>query len=267
MKQLSYAFLILLFTISLSGCGGDNSTGPETEGDPPTIPDLTEVAQPDISFFEENNPQGTKGRQILNDDYSAYSSARFKAIFGTFFASLGQIYMGYLNPAYNEAANFEDGTWEWSYNYSAEGQSVSTRFTAEQQAGSTNWAMFISFDDGQGGGFDNYKVMEGNTTDDGTEGEWTFYVLDQSGEAAASTEWNATSDTERTLTTEIFDDGALDVTFTYEQNGADHTMTFTEAGNSDTDTVFWNTDSQTGYVMEDGSKLCWDANLMNTTCS
>lgn len=270
MKKLSYISIMLLFTILFSGCS-DDSTGPETDpGQAPEIPDLTVVAQPDITFFENNNPQGQKNKQILDDHYSNYSTARFKAIFGTFFASLGQIYMGYLNPAYNESAEYKDGQWEWSYNYSAEGQSVSMRFTAQDQGNLRQWAMLISFDDGQGGGYDNYKVMEGSTSNDGAEGNWSFYALDQDNSSevlAASTGWNVTSDTERNLTTEIYDEGSLSTTFNYEQDGVEHTMFFDEAGSSDTEEVFWNTDTKTGYVIENGTKSCWDENLENIACS
>lgn len=271
MKKTSYTFLIILFIISFSGCGDDgNSTGPDTDpGKAPEIPDLTVVAQPDISFFENNDPQAQKSKQILDDHYSNYSTARFKAMFGTFFASFGQIYMGYLNPAYDESAEFKDGQWEWSYNYSAEGQSISMRFTAEDLGSSTRWAMFLSFDDGQGGGYDNYKVMEGSTSNDGAQGNWSFYTLNQdnSETLAASTEWNVISETERTLTTKIYDEGSVSTTFDYNQSGVEHTMTFEEAGTSDIDTVFWNTDTQTGYVIEDGTRSCWDENLENIACS
>lgn len=270
MKKLSYTFLILLFTISLTGCG-DSSTGPDNDpGQAPEIPDLSVVAQPDISFFEDNNPQGTKGKQILDDQFSNYSTARFKAIFGIFFTSFGQAYIGFLNPAYNESADFNDGQWEWEYSYSAEGQSMSTRFIAEEQGEGTHWAMFLSYSDGQGEGYDNYKVMEGSTTQDGAQGQWTFYVLNEDNNSEvplATTEWLVTAETERTISTELYEDGAIDVTFDYGQNGVEHTMTFEESGSSDTDIVFWNTDTKMGYVIEDGSKKCWDENFMNITCS
>ncbi|SMO91179.1 LptM family lipoprotein [Fodinibius sediminis] len=271
MKRISYALLIAVLVVGLAGCGDDSSsTGPDVKEDPPQIPDLTEVAQPDISFFEENNPQGQKGKQILEDEYSNFTTARFKAIFGTFFASFGQVYMGFLNPAYDNSPEFNDGEWEWSYNYSAEGQSMSMTFTAQDLGTSTEWAMYISYSDGQGNGYEDYKVMQGSTTDDGAQGSWTFNTLDEENSTetpAAKTEWNAASDTERTINTEIYDNGALDTTFDYEQNGVEHTMTFEEAGSADIDVVFWNTDTQTGYVIEDGSKMCWDANFQNVACS
>lgn len=271
MKKLSYTLLIAILFVGLTGCG-DDSTGPGTDpGQAPAIPDISQMAKPDISFFEENNPQGQKGKVILAGEYSNFSTARFKAIFGTFFASFGQVYMGFLNPAYNESAEFKDGLWEWSYSYSSEGQSGSMRFTAQEQGSSINWKMYMSFDDGQGGGYDNYKVMEGTTNKDGSEGQWTFNALDEDNsttEAVATTEWNTTSDTERTITTKIYDEGNLSTTFDYEQNGVEHTMIFTDGESSDEDEVFWNTDTKMGYVIDaNEGKLCWDANLMNTPCS
>lgn len=271
MKKISYALLMAILFVGFTGCGDDSSTGPDVEENPPQIPDLTEVAQPDISYFQENNPQGQKekGSQILDNHYSNYTTARFKAIFGTFFASFGQFYAGALNPAYDESPDFNNGQWEWSYNYSAEGQSVSMQFTAEDLGSSVQWTMSIAGDDGQGNSYD-YKIMEGTTSDDGSQGSWTFNSFGEEGtseEPVATTEWDVTSDTERTINTEIYnDDGSVDVTFDYEQNGAEHTMVFTDGGSSDTDTVFWNTDTKTGYVIEDGEKMCWDDTFQNIAC-
>lgn len=271
MKRISYALLIAVLFVGLTGCGDDSSTGPDVEDNPPQIPDLTEVAQPDISYFEENNPQGqkVKGEQILDNHYSNFTNARFKAVFGTFFTSFGQLYMGFLNPAYDESPEFNDGQWEWSYNYSAEGESLATQFIAEDLGSSVSWAMFISYDDGQGSGYD-YKVMEGTTNNDGSQGTWTFNAYEEDGtteKPAAKTKWNVSSDTEREITTELYDDdGTVDTTFDYEQNGVEHTMIFEDAGSSDTDTVFWNTDTKVGYVIEDGEKMCWDEEFQNVEC-
>lgn len=270
MKKINYTFLIAILFVGLTGCG-DNSTGPEEENNPPQIPDLTEVAQPDISLFEENNPQGQKanGVQVLDSHYSNFTNARFKAIFGTFFASFGQLYMGFLNPAYDDSPDFRNGQWEWTYNYSAQGQSISIQFTAKDLGSSVHWNMFLTYDDGQGGGY-NYKVMEGTTNNDGSKGSWTFNAYEEDGTTErplAKTEWDTISDSERTINTELYnDDGTLDTTFDYEQNGVEHTMIFEDAGSSDVDTVFWNTNTKTGYVIEDGEKMCWDENFQNIAC-
>ncbi|WP_372638751.1 hypothetical protein [Fodinibius sp.] len=272
MKKISYAVLMAILFVGFTGCGDDSSsTGPDVEENPPQIPDLTEVAQPDVSYFEENNPQGQKEKesQILDDHYSNYTNARFKAIFGTFFTSFGQLYMGFLNPAYDESPDFNDGQWVWTYDHSVEGESISMQFTAEDVGSSVSWAMFVAYDDGQGGGY-NYKVMEGTTSDDGSQGSWTFNAYEEDGtteKPAAKTEWDVTSETERTINTDLYnDDGSVDTAFDYEQNGAEHTMVFTDAGNSDTDTVFWDTDTKTGYVIEDGEKMCWDDAFQNIAC-
>src|SRR5699024_5712874 len=122
---------------------------------------------------------------------------------------------------------------------------------------------FMSGDDGQGESYNNYKLMEGNTSNDGTKGNWTFNALGEDNTTEVPfiiTEWDAKSDTERTLTSEIHEDGSSKSTIEYEQDGVKHTMIFDDAGSSDTDTIFWNTDTKTGYVIDDGDKKCWDEN-------
>ncbi|HLR24880.1 MAG TPA: hypothetical protein VK112_03360 [Fodinibius sp.] len=267
MKKLSYAIMIAILLVGMSGCGDDSSTGPGTKDEAPTIPELSVYAQPDITFFENNQPPEKKGKAKSN--YSNYSNANFKVTFGTLFASMGQIYLGLLGPAYNQSPDFKDGRWVWSYDYSADGESISIRYTAKEQASSIKWQMFMSGDFGEGSSFNDYKLMEGTTRDDGTKGNWTFNVLndDNSKEVPAiKTEWNAESDTERTISTGIYGEGSLDTSIDYDQSGVEHTMTIEDANGSEKDIIFWNTDTKTGYVIDDGTKMCWDENLANIPC-
>src|SRR5699024_5457613 len=108
MKKLSYAIMIAILFVGLTGCGDDSSTGPDPKEEAPAIPDLSVYAQPDISFFENNQPPGKKGKMGLNNQYSNYSTANLMVTVGSMYASLGQLYLGFLGPAYNKSPEFKN---------------------------------------------------------------------------------------------------------------------------------------------------------------
>lgn len=270
-QLLRYIFIALLVT-GITACSDSGPTDTDN-GQPPAIPDLAADTQPDISFFENNNPQGKANTQISANEYANFSKASLIVTLGTFFASTGQLYFAFINPANNNEAEFNNGQWEWSYSYAAEGQSVSILLTAQEESASSNkWAMFISYDDGQGGGYENYKLIEGTISNDGAEGNWTFNVFateTNTETPAINTKWTILSDTEKTITSEIYDydDGSTTSTINYEQDGVEFNMSFMDPETSEGQEIYWNTETKIGYVIDDGSKECWDSALENVPCT
>src|SRR5699024_30422 len=174
--------------VGMTGCGDDSSTGPDPKGEAPTIPDLATYSQPDISFFQNNMPEKAKN-----------SSGNYRAAYQTVTVSssismIGTIFLGYINPAYDEAGQLNGGKWEWSYGGSAQGASFNVTTTAAPQGNRYKWTTIISGDDGQGNSYKNLKIMEGITTKNGKEGQWSFYVHgddNQTIEGSFNSEWTA----------------------------------------------------------------------------
>lgn len=256
--------------VSLGFLGCSSSTGPD-HGDPPSLPKLqNEKAKPDFSYFQQNNPKvsGT----TMSGEYSNYYLAQTSALSVSTFFSLADMYTGFMSSASSQDAKYNDGVWEWKYSYNYQGQSIEIRLTSKNVTDGYKWAMYWSYDTGTGVSFDNYKVLEGTSSQDGSNGDWTFNSLTpETNETIAVlvSQWNVTSDTKRTMSLKVYDDtGSLSGTIVYEQDGSANTITFnsTDSGGSSI-TIFWDTDTQTGYFMEDGNKNCWDSNFANTPCS
>lgn len=264
-RYLNYiVFAVLL--IGLVACG-DDSTGPDP-GDAPEFPQVqNEKAQPDFSFFEDNQPQKVKEKVLAATNN--YYEARNVALANQYTFAFANIYSGFLMAGSDESADFEDGMWIWEYTYSYENETVSIKVTAEEVSNGYQWAMFWSYDDGETS-FEDYKMMEGIVSEDGSSGEWSFNTLnpDTDEEVLAYTSnWEVFSDTEKNMTAKLYDEtGSVNMTVDYEEDQPEYYMTFTYPDDPDI-ILFWNTDTKEGYYDEGGDRKCWDQNFEDVPCS
>lgn len=254
--------LIFGVLIGLMACG-DDSTGPDPS-EAPSFPEVqSEQAQPDLSFFDNNQP-----KVLAKGDTANYYQARNWAIWqGSTFA-FASAYSGFLMGGSNEEAVYDDGVWVWEYSYQTEEGSFSMKLTSEDVPGGYRWAMYWSFDDGETS-VEDYKVMEGTVSDDGSEGDWTFNMLNSDSnqeEVAYTSEWTVSSDTESEMTVKWYDSGTTSFTASYVKNAPEHTMTYTYPDEPNI-TLHWNTDTNVGSFEQGGSMVCWDENFKDVPCS
>ncbi len=265
-KILKYALLGFLF-IGIVSCL-DNSTNSPGPGEPPSLPQIQqESTKPDVSFFEDHQP-----KMLAKGDTSNYYKARNIALLnGVSFVSIS-FYNDFLleaesaEPTYNDEA----GHWEWVYSYNYEGMDVEIRLTAESTGNMIEWAQYWTYDSGQGYGFDNYKVFEGTINEDGSEGNWVFNTLvpDADNEVPAiEFEWTIESEEQRNIRIKYYESIGVTIgTVEYDQHGSEH---FVNINNPDADNIliFWNSETNKGYIQEGGVRECWDENLKNMPCS
>lgn len=245
----------------------DDSTGPDPE-EAPEMPQVqSEEAQPDISFFEDNQPKMPADYELSETDN--YYQARNWVISNSYTFTFAGVYSGFLMAGSNEDAVYEDGMWVWEYSYTYENESVSLKVTSEEVAGGYEWAMFWSYDDGETS-VENYKMMEGVVSEDGSSGDWTFNTLDaetSEERIAYTSEWEVSSDTKSTMSVNWYDEsGNTTLTADYDETQPEHYMTFSYPDDPEV-TIYWNTDTQEGYYDSDGEQLCWDENFDNIECS
>lgn len=270
MHRVSYLLLILILFVGITSCG-DDSTGPDV-GDPPQTPNL-EQAQPDVSFFQDNNPQAESTNVVTATNN--YSQAQSIVLWNSIMFSFAQSYSSLFSEVNREEADYDDGVWEWSYDYSYGGITADYRTIAEELSDGVRWEMYWSFDDGQGEGFEDYKIFEGTVSNDESSGDWTFNAMDPELDQEVpfiTSDWTTTSETEKEITLEMFgdsiDDEAAEETATihFEQDGADFTMDLVFADGDDY-LVSWNTDTNIGSITyDDGEQLCWDEEFQDVSC-
>lgn len=264
-KKLHKIAALLIVAISLSACGDSGTGADEGNNNAPQIPDL-EYSQPDLSYFENNTVQN---KSISNN----YLSAQSFALGVSATTSMNQFYGGFLTSAPQNEASFNDGVWEWTYNYSFMGASSEMRMTAEESGNATNWAIYWSFNDGEGNTVEDYNIMNGTIQNDGLTGDWTFNSLDPESNISVpvlTSSWVSDGEGEHMLDIEIFDENtsSIESVINYEKDGNEFLMT--ASGTSDL-VISWNPETGLGYIQQGTSDpLCWDssgASIIDVECS
>ncbi|MTI88364.1 MAG: hypothetical protein FH748_10380 [Balneolaceae bacterium] len=256
-------FFVVVMALSLVtvSCGDDPASGEDQ--DPPEIPSFEQIA-PNLSYFD-NNP----GKMATTDNFYEAKGYAFGLASATMTT---QLYQGFFTSAEQSEATFSNGQWVWEYTYSYEGASVSIKLTAQENNSEVSWAMYWSYNDGQGNSFEDYKMIEGKNALDGSSGSWTFNSLNpdtQTEEKFLVTTWVKTSETEIEITTDFYTDDGIQQ-YVYTQNGAEHTITYDAADASNDIIIYWNTDTQSGYYQvgsDSSNRLCWNSNFQDTSCS
>lgn len=251
--------LTIFLAVGLVACS-DNGSGTEAP-EPPAIPEL-EYAQPDVSYFGGFGFPATNQETEVGSEPNNFAAAQALVLGFSSFSMIGQLYTDLLSNT--EDATFNDGVWEWVYEYDFEEISSRVRLTAEEADGAVNWEVFSSVE-GAGVDLDEKNVMSGSTRNDGLQGEWTFNsFFEESETPLLSSEWTAESDTERQLHTVIYGDiftvtGEFITEIDFIQSGSEFLMNidFPESEESIDTEIFWNIDANIGYILTNGEKKCW----------
>lgn len=257
-KLLKKGALLAVLSLLLFSCS-DNPSSSDDEA--PEFPSF-EAIQPDLSYFQNNNPQKTQ--QTSNN----FNNGKTIALSLGSFTSFSQIYAGLFQSASQSGAELEDGRWVWDYGYSYQNESVSVVLTARESGNDILWDMTWSFQ-GTEESIDDYTVVEGRTAKDGSNGSWTFNSLDPNSSEEVPvlvTTWEKQSDSEVTIEMTYYDGNTASGSFIYTQDSDEHLITASDGSDGETN-VYWNTDSMEGYYESDGERNCWDSNFQDTTCS
>lgn len=262
MRKLSYILSVAILLFGLSACGSD-ATGPDV-GEPPAIPNL-ENSQPDVSYF------GGAGQKVSSELPSVnFQTAQNLALTFSSFSAIEQLYSGFMQGAENSSASFQNGVWEWTYSHTYQGTNSSVRLTAEETNNAVNWDLFFSVDSPEIT-FEDYKMMSGSTQNDGSQGDWTFNsIFNSSGTEIPFLEsmWMVDSNNnEETLDVVVYDDqGVAVATIDYSRNNNEYLMmiNITDSNTSDAE-IFWDTNAEIGYIMQNSERLCWQGTAQSAT--
>lgn len=261
MKQIKLLrnVTIMLLIFGLTACSDSAGVDP---GEPPAVPQIGQALKIDASYFNANS-----GQKMVQRAQNNFSAAAAVVVANIGLLAFGEINSGLLSLAEGKDASYSNGMWIWEYNYSAEGQSVTIKLTAEKNTaeGTVDWALYISSSEA---GFENYKFMEGTVSTDGLSGSWSIFAFDPSAssEAVFVFDWAVLAEDNKTLTlTFNFEDdkGRL----SYTRDGSIYELTVSPANADYTAVVHWNTDTMTGYYIgPEGVKSCWNSDFQDVPC-
>ncbi|WP_069131235.1 hypothetical protein [Rhodohalobacter halophilus] len=242
-----------------TACSDDTSTGPD-ESDPPEIPEVEEITV-DRSYFESADAGTSEEYYTFNsaDNYSASANSALQS-----YLNLGGFYYQMIEST--DDANYENGMWVWEYTY----DTITIRYTLEQTNAGSEWNMYLDGSDPETGeNYDNVRLMSGFTSADNDNGEWAYYDPETSQTTPVIYyEWNYDSDDDYWMELTFTEDGANEqVTLSYVKNGPNNTVESNNMYGSGLTTVYWNSESLTGYFDENGERTCWNDSFVTTSCS
>ncbi|NGP89978.1 hypothetical protein [Fodinibius halophilus] len=270
---IKYFVVLILFT-GLMSCGSD-STGPDPS-EAPSVPSkiISEEAKPDVSFFEEEqSKQLTGGNTASTENYNA---AKYTALSISGIASMNALYSGFMSPASSTEPEFKDGKWVWEYTHTnpETGDTGTFRLEAKEISEGHKWAMYLSMDTSEFS-VENYKVFEGTTSSDGSEGEWIFNSIDleETGTQevkAFSSSWVITNEDKMETSFEFYDkEGRVQIDGGYTKDAPEHTLAVDYADSQQSNVkIYWNTENNTGYILQGTECKGWDSSFQddNSVC-
>ncbi|MDZ7757470.1 hypothetical protein [Rhodohalobacter sp.] len=254
-RQLLFS-LFLGFILLLTACSDDTVSDNDVEE--PELPETSPV-EVDVSYYEDANTEPSEEYQTFNmaEAYAQSSSGALSS-----YAGLGQFYMGFGS---GEEGEYDNGVWTWEYTVDG----LTVRMTAEDIGPGIEWNLYFDGTDPETGQtWDNQRFMYGFIDHDNENGEWSFYSDGSDTQPVLFYEWEIISDNDYMIEFTL-QEGESNQTsqLTYLKEGADNTIESSGFfGNSNT-VLYWNTDTGTGYLDENGDRMCWDAQYVNSSCT
>lgn len=249
-------------------CGDDNPAATSTE--PPQIPPVRSMKM-DISLFQ---PFDASLKADMAADSSNFQQALDRAFFLKFIVD-AQLLLPrlLLDLASQTKPEFKGGKWVWKYSVSSPLMgTVSTHLVAVKENHTVHWSCYISI---SSLGIENTLLFEGTVNEEGTQGEWSFYIFAGAQEPFTRIEWHVESKNSISLTLTLLIDfglnGSAGDTIKYTFDGMVNTLTIHRAKTDKTIIIAWNVNTKAGYIIapnyNNGQKACWNANFLNTPCS
>ena len=267
-KILKTFLLSGIFLGLFAGCS-DSPTSNEKD-DIPLFPDFEQI-QMDVSYFLQRPPFKVNENNALNDQ--AYSEAYTHAVTA---ANLVNIYgatgFAYIGLAELAQPQFSDNMWNWVYSYQTQGVFTEMKLTSRQANAGHDWNLYLTINITDGESINNLKIMQGFTSDDGSSGRWSLFpAFQESTTPIMEFDWNKKSDSEVDMLFKIFAEGSNSQVpifeINYKADSPDYVIDYINRESEWEKEIFWNTSTLTGFIIEDGTKNCWNQNLETVACN
>lgn len=247
---------ILVALLFFSACSDETMTGPDE--DEPALPE-TSPAEVDVSYFEDANTEPTEeyGTFTMAEGYAQSSNGVL-----TTYAGIGQVYMGF---GANDEAEYDNGVWTWEYTL----EGLTIRMTAEDTGPGIEWNLILDGTDPETGQtWSEERFMYGFIAHENEYGEWAFFSDETSGsEPVLFYEWEYFSDGDYMIELTIQgEESGETLNLTYQKDGPEHTIESNGFYGNNITTIYWNSETGTGFIDEDGERRCWNEQYVNSSC-
>jgi len=269
-KLFSLLLVISFFAVCFNSCKKD-------KGDPPILPPYESMII-DFSNFSSQaksavQETGIKGVNNSNWEYASNVARGWETLINsTMEVPLASIKVtSAYDPGY-----LSENTWQWSYNFTAAGQSYKAKLVGEIGSTDVIWKMYITKDGT--GGYTDFLWFEGTSVSDGSSGEWMIKESNSSPVELFRITWTTSGSAVNTVRYEYMKSGNLKGSFikyglttgTLNAYYNLHNYETSLARFSDIN-IEWNSTTKNGRVKSAdyllGGWYCWDSNKVNVLCS
>lgn len=274
--------ILTLVLLLFNGCSEDPVSEIASDEEPPEIPELN-GAEMDVSYFNDqgSNSSPQTDTQLQDSHEFAYMTARTLAITANGLAQgLSQYPAAYIFSETDDDPSGSGNTWTWNYSgevpLSSDGSatfSFESTMTAvvDEAANEVNWANEVSWDHPETGSLEDFVLLDGSASLDGDWGNWNLYSPETDG-PVLEIEYEVTAEDQQTARYAFNSSDEIQqeqMVIDYEQDGVEHLLqiTTTENGTQEITEIFWNTDTEAGYINSPDYDNCqWNSERVVTGC-
>lgn len=284
MKKVFWSLMILCMGIILiDGCKKEDNNA--------TAPDLPPLASMQSNFSSFGGQKSASSEipykaaidtlSSTNFIYAALNVGVWNTIIGV---TLAVPVAAFAHSFKNQPSFINNSTWQWKYTYPVLGGTYNARLTGQVQSDSVKWEMYIS--KSGIGAFSELKWFEGNSSMDGTGGQWLLYYSVAHPDPFLHINWTRSGDSveyaKYTIVRDSTDSGSVNpakgsyVEAGYQSGDYDayyniHVYNATST-NFDDVNIEWSTTQYFGHVKSenfynDANWHCWDSTGVNIVCN
>ena len=263
---------LLLGAALFAGCGTDATEPTPTADAAPALPN-PDGFRVDLAFFSQTAKALELDGTGSADKFGRanFTNAYLRAVIVSAMTDL------VLTPpiaafalALHTVPNHQpDGSWLWVYTFVNGPEEAQVRLRGEVMGDQVLWQMRVTVHDGHHD-LNQALWFDGTTRNDGADGVWTFYDLDQpTAPAAAELEWHhADASHELTLRAMLGDDAGDELAFSVV--GDEHRIDYADAATAGAWFLRWDAADGTGSLRvpeyNGGLEACWDAQQYDIDC-
>ena len=278
-KMIRFSAVILLLSMVTMVSCSDDSTSPDLD-DPPSLPSELMPADVDLSYFQSQDVPDTENHTTFKQVESiAYMGGT--VVQGAGMVGIATTFIE-MAPFFNVNPEKEGDKWVWNFNNIPLGgfksvepefgstervpfsnqESISLKITATPHSGGIEWEIFFTGNLGEEGSVTDFRLMSGFTDDDGTQGEWLFYLPQSGNTPVYKYEYNLTGENEYKASYEVNFEGEV-FRIDFERNAPENWISI--IGGGENVTAYWNESTHTGWVEENNQRVCY-VNYENSAC-
>ncbi|MDZ7719455.1 MAG: hypothetical protein U5K72_11625 [Balneolaceae bacterium] len=262
-------FLALWLVIGVTGCS-DNTSSSEDEVDTCNSLALpSELAPATIAVEYFNN------QDIPNDEeHFVYQQVKSIALSGSSLLSFGgnaALIANFLTvaPGLNIEPEADGGDCVWNINFADDfpqfGIDATISVIASQSGDRTNWQVIYDGElDEQV--VEDFLFLDGFTANDQSTGEWNGYNPENPGSPAYTYTWDIEAENEYELNLDLFQEGQVAASVNYVKTGVENNLVYAQAGEPTVE-VYWNEETDSGWLDEEGEERRCYTNFVNSACS